>query len=282
MGKVEAEKRSHAIFWGNMQWPYPRRRGLAPAMLFSAPGFVRYPCRRWAAANVRHNVDPPGELSSLKIVLSVARSHAASGLSTNGKENGENGTPLMLSHRTASVEAILRMVQVRLGGSCSADVIPYQDKCDDCRSSCVVMFETCSAMFEGTGTRQNAQWNGRASQNAVLVACNDVLMHCSRCEEMWGSSLSAMPTCSQERISNGPVLSRTSSSSSSMGGAGPSSSSLQLQLVDDPIPGGFQAAAQSQPLKRLDFVRTQGGFWLTWVRFGIPQRTAVGQFANQR
>ena len=39
---------------------------------------------------------------------------------------------------------------------------------------------------------------------------------------------------------------------------------LQLQLVDDPIPGGFDAASQ-QPLKRLDFVRTQGGFWLTWV-----------------
>ena len=69
----------------------------------------------------------------------------------------------------------------------------------------------------------------------------------------------------QERISNGPVLSRTSSSSSGMGGGGPSSS-MQLQLVDDPIPGGFEAAARSQPLKRLDFVRAQGGFWLTWVR----------------
>ncbi len=65
-------------------------------------------------------------------------------------------------------------------------------------------------------------------------------------------------------MSSGPVLSRTSSSSSGMGGMA-SSSSMQLQLVDDPIPGGFDAAAQ-QPLKRLDFVRTQGGFWLTWVR----------------
>ena len=50
-----------------------------------------------------------------------------------------------------------------------------------------------------------------------------------------------------------------------MGGVGPSGN-MQLQLVDDPIPGGFDAASQSQPLKRLDFVRTQGGFWLTWVR----------------
>ena len=65
-------------------------------------------------------------------------------------------------------------------------------------------------------------------------------------------------------MSSGPVLSRTSSSSSGMGGMA-SASSMQLQLVDDPIPGGFDAAAQ-QPLKRLDFVRTQGGFWLTWVR----------------
>ena len=40
-------------------------------------------------------------------------SHAASGLPPHGKENGENGTPLMMSHRNASVEAILRMVQVR-------------------------------------------------------------------------------------------------------------------------------------------------------------------------
>ena len=69
----------------------------------------------------------------------------------------------------------------------------------------------------------------------------------------------------QERMSSAPVLSRTSSSSSSMGGSGGPSGSLQLQLVDDPIPGGFEAASQ-QPLKRLDFVRTQGGFWLTWVR----------------
>ena len=66
-------------------------------------------------------------------------------------------------------------------------------------------------------------------------------------------------------MSSAPVLSRTSSSSSSMGGMAGPGSSLQLQLVDDPFPGGLDAASQ-EPLKRLDFVRAQGGFWLTWVR----------------
>ena len=110
MGKVEAEKRSHAIFWGNMQWPYPRRCHSAPGNDTLQPVIVP----ATASILLPYLATLPGVcLVGAQTLLCAMRSHAASGLPHNGKENGENGTPLMLSHRSASVEAILRMVQVR-------------------------------------------------------------------------------------------------------------------------------------------------------------------------
>lgn len=62
--------------------------------------------------NQFHEMAVDIEYVSKRLIL-LPCSHAVSGLSPHGKENGENGTPLMSSHRSASVEAILRMVQVR-------------------------------------------------------------------------------------------------------------------------------------------------------------------------
>lgn len=60
----------------------------------------------------------------------------------------------------------------------------------------------------------------------------------------------------QEHMMNGGGLSGSSSASSSGGGASPSPS-MQLQVVD--------LGQEGPQLKRLDFVRAQGGFWLTWM-----------------
>ncbi len=148
----------------------------------------------------------------------------------------------MMSHRNASVEAILRMVQV-----------PRPQPV----AKLVYTVLVCLSSKAGSGSTLSAE------SHAGLAGRR----RCSpdpRCSSNRHVPLSPAWLAVQERMSSGPVLSRTSSSSSGMGGMA-SSSSMQLQLVDDPIPGGFDAAAQ-QPLKRLDFVRTQGGFWLTWVR----------------
>lgn len=66
--------------------------------------------------------------------------------------------------------------------------------------------------------------------------------------------------CRQERMAGGGGLSR-SSSAKSMSDAGSGASPRgQMQVVE------LEDVLEGPPLKRLDFVRAQGGFWLTWVR----------------